>query len=251
MELKVFWRSLRKRWYLVLVLMVVSGAATFLVADRAGPDFEASGTVLIFPPFQTQGPSAGVKMKGNPYLGLGGVSQARDVLVRALTSKSVSDQFGEQFPTGTSFEVTPDYTNSAPIILFTTEAGTPDVAVTALKSLMDRVPSELDNLQSGLDLPPAEKVTALVLTQDEQPVTSRKSQIRAALLAAAALGGSGLLMIALIDGLLAGRRRVKMPEATTRRDEPTDGTRNGKGKGVTAHPATRSRATLGARGDTS
>jgi hypothetical protein len=201
----VLWRALRRRFYLVIALGVLTGAATYLVAQRVGETYEATGTVLVFPPSRTEGPT-GEMSKENPYLSLGGVGQARDVVVRALTSKQVGDAFGAAYPAGTTFEIVPDYTNSAPIILFTVEASTPDVATDALTSLMDRVPVELDKLQAGLDLPPAERVSSVVLTRDEEPATTWKDMIRAALVTAAGLGGTGLLLIALVDGWLAGRR---------------------------------------------
>ena len=168
MEMRVVWRSLRRRWYLVLALAVLTLGATFLVAQRVGETYEATGTVLVFPPSQTEGPT-GDMSEENPYLSLGGVGQARDVVVRALTSKQVGDAFGEDYPVGTTYEIVPDYTNSAPIILFTVEAATPDVATEALSSLVDRVPVELEKLQAGLDLPAAQRVTSVVLTRDESP----------------------------------------------------------------------------------
>jgi len=204
-ELGVLWRSLRQRWYLVLALAALAGSATYLVYDRVGPTYEATGTSLVFPPSQTPGPT-GDTSQGNPYLTLGGVNQARDVLVRALTSKAVGDEFGQRFP-GTTFEVVPDYTNSAPIILFTIEAKTPGDAVAALQDLMGRVPVELDALQEGLDLGEQEKVTSVALTQDQSPTTTHKAQLRGAILVAAMLIGAGLLMIALVDGILSGGRR--------------------------------------------
>lgn len=210
MDLSDFWRSLRQRWYLVLVLVALTGAATYLVAERVGPRYETIGTVLVFPPSESVGPG-GQTSPENPYLSLGGVNQARDVVVRALTSKKVSDAFAEQFTGGTEFAIVPDYTNSAPIILFTVEATDPDEAAAALASLMDRVPGELDKLQASLDLSRSERVTSVTLTQDEEPETTYKSMIRAAILAGTVLGSVGLLLIALADGLLAARRRGAEP----------------------------------------
>ena len=57
MEMRVVWRSLRRRWYLVLALAVLTLGATFLVAQRVGETYEATGTVLVFPPSQTEGPT--------------------------------------------------------------------------------------------------------------------------------------------------------------------------------------------------
>jgi hypothetical protein len=204
-EMRVVWRSLRRRWYLVLALAVLTLGATFLVGQRVGETYEATGTVLVFPPSQTEGPT-GDMSEENPYLSLGGVGQARDVVVRALTSKEVGDSFGADYPAGTTFEIVPDYTNSAPIILFTVEAATPEVATEALSSLVERVPVELEKLQSGLDLPAAQRVTSVVLTRDESPASTKKAMIRSSLMTMAALGGMGLLLIALVDGWLTGRR---------------------------------------------
>ena len=218
MEMRVMWRSLRRRWYLVLVLAVLTLGATFLVAQRVGETYEATGTVLVFPPSQTEGPT-GDMSEENPYLTLGGVGQARDVVVRALTSKEVSDAFGKAFPAGTTFELVPYYTNSAPIILFTVEAATPEVATEALSSLIDRVPVELEKLQSGLDLPAAQRVTSVVLTRDESPAATKKAMIRSSLMTMAALGGMGLLLIALVDGWLTGSRDPD-PEDLAVEDDP-------------------------------
>ncbi|MBD3923149.1 hypothetical protein IEZ26_00830 [Nocardioides cavernae] len=217
MEMRVVWRSLRRRWYLVLALAVLTLGATLLVAQRTGETYEATATVLVFPPAQAQDPT-GAMTQANPYLVLGGVSQARDVVVRALTSKKIADTFGETYPTGTTFEITPDFTNSAPIIVFTVEAPAPDVAIEALKTLTDRVPVELEKMQSELDLPAGEQVTSVVLTRDEVPATTKKAMIRSALMTMAGLGGLGLLLIALVDGWLTGRRSPS-PEDTVADDD--------------------------------
>ncbi len=205
MEMSVLWGSLRRRWYLVLVLLVLTLGAMYAVSQRVGKTYEAMGTVLVYPPSQSSMPD-GSSSQENPYLSLGGVNQARDVVVRALTSKKVSDEFGATYPVGTSFEIVPDYTNSAPIILFTVEASDPTVATDALESLVSLVPVELSNLQSGLDLPEAERVASTVLTQDEQPQATNKAMIRSSILAGAGVGGAGLMLIALLDSLLLGRR---------------------------------------------
>ena len=61
-------------------------------------------------------------------------------------------------------------------------------------------------MQSALDLPAAQQVTSVVLTRDEVPAATKKAMIRSALMTMAALGGMGLLLIALVDGWLTGRR---------------------------------------------
>ena len=222
MEMSVLWGSLRRRWYLVLALLVLTLGAMYVVSQRVGKVYEATGTVLVYPPSQSSMPD-GSSTQENPYLTLSGVNQARDVVVRALTSKKVSDEFGATFPIGTSFEIVPDYTNSAPIILFTVEAGDPTVATEALESLVSLVPVELSDLQSGLDLPEAERVASTVLTQDEQPQATNKAMIRSSILAGAGVGGAGLMLIALLDSLLLGRRSPDPAGTAAEADEAAAG----------------------------
>lgn len=212
MELKVFWRALGRRWYLTLAIVALAVAATYVVVGRVGPTYEAAGSTLVFPPAASTKSDEGVKTAGNPYLDLAGVSQARDIVIRTLTSKSVRDEWGEEFP-GMSYEATPDFTNSAPIILFTIEGGTSAGSVAGLQALMERVPDVLDQLQAGLGLTAQDEVTAMPLTQDEVPETVRKSQIRAGILAATVVVALGLLLLALVDSLLMNRRRAKVAGA--------------------------------------
>jgi type II secretory pathway pseudopilin PulG len=118
-----------------------------------------------------------------------------------------------------SYEATPDFTNSAPIILFTVEGDDSADTAAALDELMGRVPQILDDLQGGLGLPQADLVTARKLTQDSRPAVVRKSQIRAALLATAVTGGLGLLLLALVDSLLGVRARSRAERKAAREAE--------------------------------
>ena len=200
MELKVFWRTLLRRWYLTLAVLALTIGATAYVVGRVGPTYEAEGSALVFPPVSSTQSEGTRKTIGNPYLELAGVGQARDVIIRTMKSRTVQSSWGAAFP-GMSYEAIPDFTNSAPIILFTVEGDTADGATAGLDDLMARIPLILDELQDGLGLPPDAYVTARKLTQDARPAMVRKTQIRAGLLTAAVAGGLGLLLLALVDSL--------------------------------------------------
>jgi hypothetical protein len=224
-ELRVFWRTLRRRWYLTLVVVALTIGATTYVVRTVGPTYEAEGSALVFPPTSSAKLEGEAVTVGNPYLELAGVNQARDVVIRTLKSRTVQTEWGEKYP-GMSYEATPDFTNSAPIILFTVEGSDSATTAAALDDLMGRVPQILDDLQGGLGLPQADLVTARKLTQDSRPAVVRKSQIRAALMATAAAGGIGLLLLALVDSLLvlrargrAERRAAQEAEAARRAEE--------------------------------
>ena len=215
MELKVFWRTLRRRWYLTTVVVALTIGATVYVMGSVGPAYEAEGSALVFPPTSSTRSEGETTTIGNPYLELAGVTQARDVVIRTLKSRTIQTRWAEDFP-GMSYEATPDFTNSAPIILFTVEGDTAVGAAAALDDLMARVPTILADLQDGLGLDDDGYVTARKLTQDARPAIVRKTQIRAGLLAAAVAGGLGLLLLALIDSLLGVRARARTERETAR-----------------------------------
>lgn len=211
--MKVFLRTLAHRWPILVIVLVLTGVSTYAMLGRVGPTYESVGSTLIFPPADVDGPGPELS-GGNPYLELSGLTQARDIVIRTLTSKAVRTDVEEAFP-GMSFEATPDFTNSAPIILFTVEAETPEVATQALINLMGRVPDTLANLQENQALTDRARITSLALTEDIEPTVVRKDQVRAGILVGAGTLGIGLLFIALLDGMLAVRRRRREASAAT------------------------------------
>lgn len=215
MELKVFWRAVRRRWYVTVVVVALTLAAAAYVVVDVGPDYEAEGSTLVFPPASSTRTQGELKTVGNPYLELAGVSQARDVVIRTLQSRNVQDDWSSRFP-GMSFTATPDFTNSAPIILFTVEGGTSDGTAAALDDLVARVPVILRNLQDGLGLNEQDYVTSRTLTKDARPEVVRKTQVRAGLLATAVAGGLGLMLLALVDSLMTARSRRRARRAAER-----------------------------------
>lgn len=210
MRLRDFWTTLVRRWYLVLVAFALAIAATLFIIDRVGPTYHAEGSVLVFPPVTTVQRDTGLQVDGNPYLTLDGVKMARDVVIRALTSKAAAGELTGQFP-GASFDATPDFTNGAPIILLMVDANTAEEATTALTTFMARVPEILTGLQSGLNLSPDATITSRPLLADPAPDVLHKDQIRAGIVAGVAALTLSLLLVGLLDGLLTGRA-ARRPE---------------------------------------
>ncbi len=208
MELRVFWATLVRRWYFVVAALAFTVGATFLVVSMVGPTYEAEGSVLVFPPVATVQRDTQLEAQGNPYLVLNGVSQARDIVIRELMSKSTQEQLAEQSP-GSSYEAIADYMNSAPIILLTVDADSASTATSALAVVMDHVPVILADLQAGLNLPTDAVITSKPLIADSQASVVRKGQIRAGIIAGVAMLSLSLLVIGLLDGILAARLASK------------------------------------------
>ena len=219
MQLKVFVATLMRRWYLLLIALVLTAVATLLTVDKVGPTYEAKAAVLFLPPaVSVQNESQSL---GNPYLMLDGLSQVRDIVIHALMAKSTLDELCQQradpayeaMREGLCKEHSPDVTyeaeydtNDAPVIIVTVEGDTATSAVIALGALTDRVPEILANLQAGLKLGANATITSTLLVADKKPESVHKNQIRAGIVAGAGTLGLSLLMIGLFDGLMAARR---------------------------------------------
>ncbi|HOZ57547.1 MAG TPA: hypothetical protein PKY70_05120 [Nakamurella multipartita] len=213
MQTRDFIRTLRRRWYLVLATVIVAVGATAFVVIRMGPTYEATGSALVLPPLTTVERDAEVQAVGNPLLSLGGVSQARDLVIQQLVSQSAQDEIAIAYP-GAEYQVTQDFTNSAPVILVTMEAPSAEAASAALQAVIARVPVALATLQSGFQLPADASITSTPLIVDTQPQVLHKDQIRTGIVVAIAVLGIGLLAIGLLDGLLLGRRAAPIRTTT-------------------------------------
>lgn len=204
MDMNVFWAALRSRWYLTVLGVLIAAAITALAVIRIGPTYEAEGSMLLFPPTTTIKNGTTLETQGNPYLMLGGLSQARDIVIRTLESRTATAEFTEQEPLAT-YEVTPDFSTSGPILVLTVSAPSPDAAASGLSRLMSNVPGTLEQLQSGLDLPKAAYITSRTLTADVKPAVVRSGQIRSGIVAGAVVLGGMLFLLGLVDGLLKTR----------------------------------------------
>ena len=181
---------------------------------------QVNSRILLLPPKST------VELRGNPYLGLSGLKQPVDVLVRALTSQEAALEVEQRWPSAT-YVVEPDYTTNGPILVITVEDSNPEVALDATAYLLDQAPKTLDDLQAGLGVRPNSRITSTVITRDAVPEPVRKSQLRALVVALGAGVTLTALAAAAVDGLLRQRRRPPVAEADVAETDVND-TQNGR-----------------------
>lgn len=212
--------SLVRRWYLVLVGLLITGALGFATLRLVPPSYEANASDVLLPP------RSSVAEDGNPFLYLGGLSQALDVLTRSLQSDASQRAVIDAHPSVT-YTAAPDRTTTGPILLITTEASTSEAAMAGLQSVLGLVEPTLTKLQDDLSVPAESRITVMQLAIDEQPTAVRKDQTRA-LLAVVAIGLVGtILLIGLIDGLLLTRRSKRI-QAKSADEEPPPTAQNGR-----------------------
>ncbi len=205
MQVNAFWAALLRRWYFLVMAVLCTAAATWFVVNRIGPTYEAQGTTVLFPPTTTVQQGSTTETLGNPYLMLGGLTQARDIVLRTITSKSARAELAESQPLA-QFEATPDYTTGGPLVLVTVKAPTPEEAVAGLEAVLAEVPRSLEALQADLDLEKKARITSKQLTADETPDVLHKEQIRGGIVVGALTLAVSLLLIGLFDGLVGSRR---------------------------------------------
>jgi hypothetical protein len=199
MYLRDLGASLLRRWYLVILGLILTVGACFATVKLVPPTYEAQATVLLLPPTKTVGEG------GNPYLFLGALNQALDILVRTVNTDSARAPLEEQFP-DVSFAAERDGTTSAPIMVIKSVGDTPNETVLALSVLLDSVPPKLAALQDPLAVPVDSRISSTNLAADDSATKDTKSQTRALVAMGAVCLTLTILLTGLLDRALASRR---------------------------------------------
>ena len=186
-------RGLVRRWYIVIPGILVT-AAIALGAWLAIPTgYQRSATQLLLPGANSMPAGA------NPYLFLGGLSPAADVLVRAIGAKNVLNEVVKKYP-GVQIEISRDTTTAGPIILITVTAGSDAAAGEVLGLLIDRTSTVLDEFQQAENIPAQNRVSVIPVTVDRTSTLQQRSRV----LGASGAAIVGLVLTLLIAGLVDG-----------------------------------------------
>jgi len=191
--------ALARRWYLTAIIVLLAIGSSALVLSEVGPTYQTKGSVFLVPPVDPENPDT------NRLLGLGGLGQARDVLVRALDSDTLHAALVNRYPDA-KYEVTPDYTTSAPVLIFTVDAKTPESAAALRQDLVGRVSPMLQSIQEDLDIAKDSQLVALTINAGDEPQTLQKQRIRVLLVVLAGVLGISLAVVLLLDRWLLRRR---------------------------------------------
>lgn len=197
-------RGLARRWYILVPALLIVASITVGAWFAVPPGYSRSATQLLIP-----GESS-IPEGQNPYLYLGGLSPAADVLVRAVGSENVLNDVIAGRP-GMEIEISRDTTTAGPIILIEVTASSDAAADEVLTMLIERTATVLDEIQEVENLPESTRMTVVPVTVDEQST----EQQRGRLVAAAGVAALGAVLAFLITGFVDGasRRRLEEDEA--------------------------------------
>lgn len=186
-------RGLLRRWYIVIPGLLIAASVAVGAWFAVPPGYSRSATQLLIP-----GESS-IPEGGNPYLFLGGLAPAADVLVRAVGSENVLNEVVEEHP-GIEIEISRDTTTGGPIILISVTAASDAAAEEVLTMLIERTATLLDEFQEEEEIREANRMTVIPVTVDEKSEVEQRSR----LITTAGAGILGtvltLLVAALVDG---------------------------------------------------
>ncbi len=198
--------AIRRRWYVLVAGLLLTAVLCGLAYQRTAPVFQRSASELLVPGSQT------VPDGGNPFLYLGGLGQASDVLVRALGAADLQGPIQNEYPEIT-VDVSRDVSTSGPIVLITAEGENDDDVAAVFQRMLDAAPTTLKALQTQAGVPTPARISLLPVTVDAKSTASQKGRLQVAgLIGAAGLAGS-VLLVALVDGLALGAARRRRQSA--------------------------------------
>ncbi len=206
-------RKLWRRWYIVLPGIIVAAALAVGVWYTIPPGYERSATQLLIPG------AASMPDGANPYLFLGGLAPAADVLVRAVGSENVLNEMVAEHP-DTKIAITRDTTTAGPVVLIVVTAPSDAAAKRVLELLVTRTATVLEDLQRTENIASNNRVTVLPITVDTKSVLQERTRM----VGAAGAGIAGvvltLLLAGLVDGFSSKRRRRRRARSTKAVDAP-------------------------------
>lgn len=152
--------SMLRRWFIVvpglLAAVALAAGAWFVVPAT----YQRTATLLLVPGAGT------VPEEGNPYFYLGGLTQAADVLVRAVGSENTRRDIKDQYP-GVAVQVTRDPTTAGPVIVLVAEAENDADAGSVLALLVKRAGDDLRDLQAVDRILPSDRIQVRAVSIDD------------------------------------------------------------------------------------
>jgi len=192
--------GLRRRWYIVIPGLILAVMGTVGAWTAVGDEYERTATQVLLP-----GDSS-IPEDGNPYLYIGGLGQAAEIVVRALGSPNVLTPLLEEHP-GVEVAIARDPTTSGPVFMITVLAPTDEAAAEVLGRLVAETSTVLEELQDQQDIAAPDRITVMPIFIDEESVVQRRNRVM--ITAFVGVGAVILVLVvaALSDGLLLTRAR--------------------------------------------
>lgn len=201
----------RRRWYLALLGLILTGALGYGAVVTNPPSYTARGLVLLLPS------QASLKTVPNPLLGLVGLDLPGRVVTAYYASADAQADLKRVAPSA-EISVYVDDSTGGPVIAVDVKDSTPANTIKALNYVVDSIPVQLARIQEQVGATAANSVRSAPLIVDRKAQITHRNQIRI-IIAAIGAGLIGTVVIVFaIDGI-AIRRRRKVEQLGTSVDD--------------------------------
>lgn len=196
MTLRGVLSALGRRWYFVLVGLLITAGGAWAALSITPPQYAARGLILLLPPPDTEAIDG-----GNPLLSLGGLDLPARVVVATFSTNAAQEDLAERFPDAEA-EVAIEESTRGPIISIDVTDTTGDGALDTLSYIADQVTASLETLQDEVGVPTTAVMRSIPLTMDAEAEADFGDLTRLLILVGA--GGLVLTVFAVyaIDGLM-------------------------------------------------
>lgn len=186
--------GLWRLWYVVLAGLMITAYVCYWLNQTVPATYTARGSLVMMPPNSTVGPD------GNPFLFLGGMSQALDILAAKVSSEEIAKPIVNPYP-DTTYVAEPDRSTSGSVLLIKVASGNPSDIMAVLESSVAAVPVVLTGMQDAQNIPPDSRLRLMTLVVDTEPTEETKTRTAAVMGA----GGVGVAVTVLLTGFIDGR----------------------------------------------
>ena len=198
MKLADVFTAFRRRWIASLLCLLVTAGLAVGALQVVHQRYTATARILFLPP------ATSVPADANPFMQLGGLYQAVEMVGVALSDQGTGAEI-KTVSRGADVTVIQDPLSSAPLLLVTVIDTDPQRTMNLLSMMVAKVPPRLDELQSSIAIRSTNRVTSIVLTRDRAAEPFGYDQLRAVIVAVAAGLLFTTLVVTFLDGLLLRR----------------------------------------------
>ncbi|MCL2514630.1 MAG: hypothetical protein FWD85_00075 [Microbacteriaceae bacterium] len=211
-------RALLRRWYVAVPGLLASVALALAAHVYVQPTFTRTASVVLIPD------QASIPQGANPYLYVGGLTQAADILVRAAGAQAVTEPILDRYPRS-SITIERDTTTAGPVIDITVEAASAADTGPLISQAVVSLDATLAKLQIEEHLSGDRMITASELSEDTKATPKTKSQLMATVGAGIAGLAITLALASFLDGVLLARPRRggRRPARSRKREEARAG----------------------------
>lgn len=204
---------IRRRWYILLIGLLLAGGAGWATGVLAPSQYTARGLVMLRPSAVTTGP------KGNPLLNLGGLELPARVLIAYYSSEPAQSDL-EKFAPKAEVQVSMEESTRGPIIAVDVKDVTPDGAMRVLAHVTDSIPENLARIQAEVGTSRQAAIGSMPLVLDTEAEPDLSQVVRLLVASVVAVLALTFFVLFSVDGIILRRTNVEASGSESQNPDP-------------------------------